>query len=209
MAHAVPLEDIETRHYINGTFSCSSDGATFELKSPYSHNKIVDVCEASTEDTNRAVAAAKAAFPTWSELDIPTRGAYMKSMAMLIRESSQELARLDALSMGRPVSSYFDANYAAQQMEHYAEAGWEAKGETSLLTPGFVNMTFRQPYGPVAVIIPWNIPVAMWASRVAPILAAGCTVVLKSSEKAPLSVRTMAYFLAISLLPNALFADKA
>lgn len=188
MAHMVPLGNIETRHYINGAFSCSSDGATFQLKSPYSHKKIADVSEASIEDTNRAVAAAKAAFAAWSNLDIPTRGGYMRKMAILIREASQELAQLDALSMGRPISSYFDANYAAEQMDHYAEAGWEARGETSLNTPGFVNMTFRQPYGPVAIIIPWNIPVAMWASRIAPALAAGCTVVLKSSEKAPLSV---------------------
>lgn len=188
MAHTVLLHNIESRHYINGVFTCSSDGKTFQLKSPYSHNHIADVSEASAEDTDRAVAAAKAAFPSWSNLDVPTRGAYMRKMANLIRESEQELAQLDALSMGRPVSSYFDATYAAAQMDHYAEAGWEAQGMTSLNTPGYVNMTFRQPFGPVAIIIPWNIPVAMWASRVAPALAAGCTVVLKSSEKAPLSV---------------------
>ena len=188
MGHAIPLDKIEVRHYIDGAFACSSDGATFQLKSPYSYDKVADVSEASIEDTNRAVAAAKAAFPTWSNLDIPARGAYMRKMAIFIKEAAEELAQLDALSMGRPVSSYFDATYAAGQMDHYAEAGWEARGETSLNTPGFVNMTFRQPYGPVAIIIPWNIPVAMWASRIAPALAAGCTVVLKSSEKAPLSV---------------------
>lgn len=189
MAHAVRSETIETRHYIDGAFSHSSNGATFPLKSLYSHEKIADVGEASIEDTNRAVAAAKAAFPAWSNLDIPTRGAYMKKLAILIREASQELSQLDALSMGRPISTYFDAAYAADQMDHYSEAGWEARGETSLNTPGFVNMTFRQAYGPVAIIIPWNIPVAMWASRIGPALAAGCTVVLKSSEKAPLSVK--------------------
>lgn len=188
MSDTIDLEKIETRLYINGAFSTSSDGSTFEVRSPYSHEKIADVCEATTEDTNRAVAAAKAAFPEWSSLDLATRGVYLKKMAFLIRKSHQELAQLDALSMGRPISTYFDAIRGAEYFEHYAEAAWEAKGETSLNTPEFVNMTFRQPYGPVAAIIPWNIPTAMFAAKVAPAVAAGCTVVLKSSEKAPLSV---------------------
>ena len=92
------------------------------------------------------------------------------------------------MAMGRPVSSYFDALAVAGYFEHYAEAGYDAKGTTSLNTPGFVNMTFRQPIGPVAQIIPWNVPVLMFGMKVSAALAAGCTVVLKSSEKAPLSV---------------------
>ncbi|KXT06135.1 hypothetical protein AC578_1278 [Pseudocercospora eumusae] len=181
----------ETRLYINGSFTLSSDGKTFEIRSPYSHEKIADVSEASVQDTNVAVAAAKTAFPQWSSLPIPTRGSYLKNLASLIRSSSTELAELDALSMGRPISTYFDAVRAAEYFEHYAEAAWEgAKGESSLNTPGFVNMTMRQPYGVVAAIIPWNIPVAMWASKVAPAVAAGCTVVVKSSEKAPLICET-------------------
>jgi aldehyde dehydrogenase (NAD+) len=188
MARSVARLTIEGRHYINGAFAASSNGRTFEVRSPYSHDKIGDVSEATVEDTNRAVAAAKSSFPAWSSLDIPTRGSYLKKMGRLIRESSQELAQLDALSMGRPISTYFDAIRAAEYFEHYAEAAWYCKGETSLSTPGFLNMTLRQPYGVAAAIIPWNIPVAMWASKVAPAVAAGCTVVLKSSEKAPLSV---------------------
>lgn len=112
----------------------------------------------------------------------------MKKLADLIKQSSTELMQLDAMSMGRPVSQYFDALYAAGMFEHYATLGYEAKGTTSLNTPGFVNMTFRQPIGPVAAIIPWNVPTMMFGMKMAPALAAGCTVVLKSSEKAPLTV---------------------
>lgn len=90
--------------------------------------------------------------------------------------------------MGRPISTYFDNHAAASTFEHYAEAGYEAQGVSSLNTPGFVNMTFKQPYGVVAAIIPWNLPLVFFANKVAPALAAGNTVVLKSSEKAPLSV---------------------
>lgn len=93
--------------------------------------------------------------------------------------------------MGRPISQYFDAHAAASAFEHYVEAGYEAQGTSSLNTPGFVNMTFKQPYGVVAAIIPWNVPLVFFANKVAPALAAGNTVVLKSSEKAPLTVRAM------------------
>lgn len=192
MPFPIASDKIERRHYINGEFSESSDKGTFKLSSPYSHEKIVDMCEASVDDANRAVAAAKAAFPSWSALDPNARGAYMKKLAELIIRDATELSQLDAMSMGRPVSQYFDAYLAAQYFSHYAEAGYEAKGSTSLNTPGFVNMTFRQPIGPVAAIIPWNIPTIMFAMKIAPALAAGCTTVLKSSEKAPLTPAKLA-----------------
>lgn len=61
--------------------------------------------------------------------------------------------------MGRPVSAYFESFVVAESLEHYAEAGYDALGTTSLNTPGFVNITMRQPYGVVGAIIPWNVPV--------------------------------------------------
>ena len=154
MSFPIATEKIEHRHLINGEFSESSDKATFKLVSPYSHEKITDMCEASVDDTNRAVAAAKAAFPAWAATDPNVRGSYMKKLAGLIMGAATELAQLDAMSMGRPVSSYFDPLFAAAHFEHYAQAQYEAKGETSLNTPGFVNMTFRQPIGPVVRSIP-------------------------------------------------------
>ena len=129
MPFPIPADKIETRHYINGEFCESSDKATFKLTSPYSHEKIADVSEATVEDTNRAVAAAKAAFPAWSNLDPSTRGGYMKKMAELIKSSYMEFAQLDAMAMGRPVSQYFDAFAAAGYFEHYAEEGYHAKGK--------------------------------------------------------------------------------
>ena len=89
--------------------------------------------------------------------------------------------------MGRPVSSYFDAKFCADEFAQLASEGWLAQGSTSLNTPGMVNFVLKQPIGVVGAIIPWNAPVVMFAMKVAPALAAGCTIVLKSSEKAPLS----------------------
>ncbi len=116
----------------------------------------------------------------------------MTKMANLVKQNANELAQLDAMAMGRPVSSYFDAFACAGYFEHYAQEGFHAIGTTSLNTPGFVNMTFRQPIGPVAAIIPWNVPVIMFGMKVSAALAAGCTVVLKSSEKAPLTSAKLA-----------------
>lgn len=146
------------------------------------------VSEATAEDTDAAVSSAKAAFPAWSALSPSARGAYLKKLATLIRSSHKELAWLEAMSMGRPVSQYFDSYAAADEYEHYSEVGYDAQGTTSLNTPGFVNLTFRQPYGVVAAIIPWNVPALFFAKKSAPALMAGNTIVVKSSEKAPLTV---------------------
>jgi len=180
-------ESIETRLFINGEFAESSNKKTFDLVSPKSYKVVAKVHEASEHDTDRAVAAAKAAFPEWSALSPKQRGVYFKKLAALVRESFDELAHLEAISMGRPKSNYFDAFACADIFEHYSEAGYEVQGTASLNTPGYVNMTLRQPFGVVAAIIPWNVPLLFFANKLAPALAVGNTVVLKSSEKAPLT----------------------
>ncbi|KFY72131.1 hypothetical protein V499_07702 [Pseudogymnoascus sp. VKM F-103] len=178
---------IETRLYINGEFVESSDKKTFKLYSPPTHELVAEVYEASVEDTNRAVAAAKIAQPAWAKLSPTQRGEPMKKLAALLRKHHNELAYLEAVSMGRPVSGYGDSFMAASRFESFAEAAHTARGFSSLNTPGFVNMTLRQPFGVVAAIIPWNVPLIAFAGKAAPALAAGNTVVLKSSEKAPLT----------------------
>jgi aldehyde dehydrogenase (NAD+) len=159
------------------------------------------VYEATKDDTNKAVAAAKAAFPAWSALEPSERGAYLKKISALFVQHAGELAILDSAVMGRPVSTFFDGYYAADYFEHYAQTGWEAKGTTSLHSKGMVNMTFRQPLGVVGAIIPWNVPIIMLTHKIAPALAAGCTIVLKSSEKAPLSSLKIASFFKEAGLP--------
>lgn len=139
------------------------------------------------DDVDTAVAAAQSAFPAWSALSPIERGKPLKKMAEKILEAKVELATLDAISMGKPIESCFDAHYAAVHFNYFGEAGY-AQGHTSLNTPGFLNMSLRQPFGVVGIIIPWNAPLVFFSKKVAPAVAAGNTVVLKSSEKAPLSV---------------------
>ena len=86
--------------------------------------------EASVQDANDAVAAAKAAFPAWSALSPKERGAYLHKLSNLIIENNEELAYLEAISMGRPIPAFFDGHYAAEHFSLYAETGWEARGTT-------------------------------------------------------------------------------
>jgi aldehyde dehydrogenase (NAD+) len=121
------------------------------------------------------------------------RGQYLTKLSQLCLAAQEELAILDTAVMGRPLASYFEGPYTSRQYSHWAEAGYEAKGETSLNTNGFLNLTLRQPIGVVGCIIPWNVPQILFAHKVGPALAAGCTVVLKSSEKAPLACLKLAH----------------
>lgn len=90
---------------------------------------IAAVHEASEQDTDNAVAAAKAAFPAWSQLSPDQRGQYFKKLAKLIRENNDELAALEASSMGRPVGEFYDAHMAADKWERFAECGYIVQGE--------------------------------------------------------------------------------
>ncbi|KAH9883015.1 hypothetical protein J1614_000382 [Plenodomus biglobosus] len=180
-------EKIETRLFINGEFREASNGKTFEIKNPATLKHVAHVHEASEQDTDDAVAAAKAAFPAWSQLAPSKRGQYFKKLASLIRENNDELAALEAASMGKPLGMFIDGHIAAEKWEHFSEAAYSVQGTTSVQTPGFINMTLRQPYGVVAAIIPWNLPLVFLSNKIAPALIVGNTVVLKSSEKAPLT----------------------
>ncbi|RAK86199.1 betaine-aldehyde dehydrogenase [Aspergillus costaricaensis CBS 115574] len=178
---------IETRLFINGEFRPSSDDKTFPVINPFTQELAADVHEANKADVSDAVAGAKAAFPAWRDLSPTQRGKYFHKLASLIREHEQELARLEALSSGKPVSRYIDASVAADAFCYFAEAGWTVQGSSSWNTPGQLNITSKEPYGVVAAIIPWNVPFAFFGIKIAPALAAGNTIVLKSSEKAPLT----------------------
>ena len=144
------------------------------------------VGEATEGDVNTAVAAAKAAFPKWSAMSPNDRGKCLGRLADLIEQNHAEFARLEALSMGKPVRQYFDSYAAASHWRYFSQAVYP-QGSSSLNTPGFVNMVLRQPVGIVACVIPWNVALLFFSNKAAPALAAGCTVVVKSSEKAPLT----------------------
>ncbi|KAK4175474.1 putative aldehyde dehydrogenase [Triangularia setosa] len=196
---------IRPRMLIDGELVEASDGKTFSIYNPATREVSGEVPEATADDTNRAVAAAKAAFPPWSALGPAKRSVYLKKLAALIREHKDEIARLDAIAMGMPVSTHFFAESAAGQYEHYSEAWPHIQGQASINTPGHVTMTLRQPFGVVALIIPWNVPVHFFASKSAPALITGNTIVLKTSEKAPLAVALIAELIKEAGFPPGVF----
>ncbi|KAK7541558.1 aldehyde dehydrogenase [Phyllosticta citricarpa] len=178
---------MDTRLFINGKFVESSDQKTFKLHSPSTRELLAEVSEASVQDVNATVAAAKAAQPAWAALSPPERGACLRKVATLMREHMQDLATLEAISMGRPVRDYIDVYVGARLWDWFSEAGWAIQGSTSLNNPGMVGMTLLQPYGVAAGIIPWNAPMIFFSSKAAPALACGNAIIIKTSEKAPLT----------------------
>ncbi|KAF4953662.1 hypothetical protein FSARC_12347 [Fusarium sarcochroum] len=198
-------EAVKPLMLIDGKLVGASDGNTFPLFNPATGAEVANVPEATKDDANQAVAAAQRAFPEWSALDPAKRGSYLKKLASLIREHNNELASLKATSMGRPLPEFFEGYAAASSYDHYAEAWGQIQGQASLNTPGYVTMTLRQPFGVVAAIIPWNASLFFFASKSAPALIAGNTVVLKSSEKAPLGAAKFAELIHKAGFPPGVF----
>ncbi|KAF7197300.1 Aldehyde dehydrogenase [Pseudocercospora fuligena] len=185
---------VDAQLFINGKFRPSSDGKTFDLHSPHSGELVGRISEATVEDVDTAVAAARDAQPAWAALSPQERGKPLAKLAQMIADASSELARLDALSLGRPVSTFFDAHYAITHFRYFSEAAYPV-GTSSLNTPGFMNVSLRQPYGVGAAIIPWNCPLVFLSKKLAPALAAGNCMILITSEKAPLSSHRVAQML--------------
>jgi aldehyde dehydrogenase (NAD+) len=183
----------------------SKDGATFPLVNPTTDEVVTDVFEAGSADVDAAVEAAEKAFKKWKDMPVLARAPLFARLSQLIERDKEIFWELDRVSMGRWVAKYqttllaltVSRTWSMAQMEVmaasglfglYATAGLYTQGQSSLNTPGMVNFTIKQPYGVVAAIIPWNVPMIMFAMKVGPALAAGNCIIVKPSEKAPLSV---------------------
>ncbi|KAI1625152.1 aldehyde dehydrogenase [Exophiala viscosa] len=190
---------IETRCFINNEFVEAKE--TFALHSPSTGELTANVCQAGEDLVNSAVDAAHAAFPAWSALDAPERAKCLIRLADLLVEHAEELSRLEALSMGKVAAFYPpEVQWAADILKYFAGLAREVHGESSLTTAGMVNMTFVQPYGVCGAIVPWNGPLVAMSLKVGPALAAGNTLLLKPSEKSPLTALYMG-----KLIPQAGF----
>ncbi|KIW76448.1 hypothetical protein Z517_11194 [Fonsecaea pedrosoi CBS 271.37] len=179
--------DVETRLFINNEFVEAKDGKTFPVINPATEEIFQHVSEASAADVDLAVSAAEAAFPAWSALGGFQRAAYFYKLADLVEQSNSKLALIEASSMGRPVGTYTEGLASARFLRYMAGKATDVQGTSSTQTPGFLNLTLREPYGVCAAITPWNAPVTMLMFKMAPALIAGNTLVVKSSEKAPLT----------------------
>jgi phenylacetaldehyde dehydrogenase len=182
------------RMLIDGRFVLAASGKTFPVYNPATGEVVAQVPEAETEDVDRAVIAARRAFdegPWTHKMSNSERGQLLWKLADLLQENLEEFAEIESLDNGKPLSVARVADVPlAVDMFRYM-AGWATKitGSTlSFSSPGaFHSYTMREPIGVVGQIIPWNFPLLMAAWKLAPALAAGCTVVLKVAEQTPMS----------------------
>ena len=176
---------------IGGEWVEAADGRTFATIDPASGETIAQVAHAGAEDVDRAVKAAATALEgPWSKLPAAGRSLLMNRLADLIEANADELAQIEALDNGKPVTiaGKVDVPGAVDHLRYYA--GWPTKieGETIPVSwPRMFVYTRKEPVGVCAQIIPWNFPLLMSAWKIAPALAAGCTVLLKPAEQTPLS----------------------
>ncbi|KAI1934851.1 aldehyde dehydrogenase (NAD(P)(+)) ald5 [Ophidiomyces ophidiicola] len=175
--------------FINNEFVKSVDGKTFESINPHNERPIIAVHEASEKDVDIAVAAARAAFEgAWKKVTPTDRGRMLMKLADLLEEDCETIAAIEALDNGKAVSmAKIDVAGSAGCIRYYG--GWADKihGQVVDTDHETFNYTRHEPVGVCGQIIPWNFPLLMWAWKIAPALAAGNTIVLKSAEQTPLT----------------------
>jgi len=154
---------------------------------PATEKVLAEVAEAGVEDADRAVARAKAAYPAWRAVTPHQRGQLLRRFAAAVRSNTEKLAQLEARNVGKPISdARGEVGMVADVFEYYAGAPERLLGNT-IPVAGGVDMTFREPLGVVALIVPWNFPIAITSWKLGPALAAGNTVVIKPAALTPLT----------------------
>jgi aldehyde dehydrogenase (NAD+) len=180
-------------HFIAGTFSASDAGEAFATIDPATGQVLAHVAQGSEGDVDRAVRAAREALPGWRALGGHGRARYLYALARHVQKHSRLLSVLESLDNGKPIRETRDLDVPLVARHFYHHAGWAQLAEREF--PGY------EPVGVCGQIIPWNFPLLMLAWKVAPALAAGCTVVLKPAEFTPLTALLFAELAAEVGLP--------
>ena len=182
---------IEGRAFINGQYSAAASGETFECISPVDGRFLANVASCDSADAQRAVTSAREAFNSgvWSKLAPAKRKAVMLRFAALINAHVEELALLETLDMGKPISDSLgiDIPGAANSLAWSGEAIDKLYDEVAATPHNQLGLVTREPVGVVAAIVPWNFPLLMASWKLGPALSSGNSVVLKPSEKSPLT----------------------
>jgi succinate-semialdehyde dehydrogenase/glutarate-semialdehyde dehydrogenase len=175
--------------YIDGLWQESESKESFNVLNPATGEVVDRVAKGGKKEAQVAIRAAQKAFLPWSKITAKERYVYLKKAADVLRGRVNHLAELITNEMGKPVSeAKGEIGLAIDYLDWYAEEGKRIYGDTiPASSPSKRLMVLRQPLGVVGAITPWNFPVAMITRKLAPALAAGCTVVLKPAEESPLS----------------------
>lgn len=201
------MSAMKTDLFIEGRFRSGSEGKTFQVSDPSVNEKLADVAEASLADVQSAVAAARKAFESgWGTAKPKERAGFLRKIADGIRANLEHLAVLESKNVGKPIGdSRWEVNAGAELFDYYAGAVAVFGGEMPPVSAPGVDLTFRQPIGVVACIVPWNYPFLMACAKAAPALAAGNSVLLKPASYTPLSALGLAAVVEAAELPVGVF----
>ena len=160
---------------------------TLTILNPATEQRLAQLERAGVEETDAAVAAARAAFPAWRKVAPTDRARLLRRLATLVEDNCEELSRLESRNVGKPISgARGEIGMVAQVFHYYAGAVDKHYGET-IPVAGGIDVTFREPLGVVGLIVPWNFPLNIASWKLGPALACGNTVVLKPAELTPLT----------------------
>lgn len=197
------------RLFIDGRWRDAADGRRMEIVAPASGRPLTEVAKAGIRDVDDAVAAARRAFDAgvWSGLSSRERARILQRAYELMRENGERLAQVESQDVGKPISlaRAVDVNNAAAFYEYYASLGHHLDGEVREISADTHAFVTKEPYGVVAAVTPFNFPLILSSSKIAPALIAGNTVVHKPAGDTPLSALLMAEILQEAGVPDGVF----
>ena len=186
------FRDAPLGHYINGEGCLSVSGKTFENTTPVDNSIIGQVASGDHEDIDKACKAATAAFTEWRDMPGAARKKLLHRIADAIEENAKEIALVESYDSGQALRFMSKAAIrGAENFRFFADKAPDARDGNAMPATDHLNYSIRQPIGPVGVITPWNTPFMLSTWKIAPALAAGCTVVHKPAEWSPLSAQLL------------------
>jgi acyl-CoA reductase-like NAD-dependent aldehyde dehydrogenase len=194
----------ETKLFIGGEFVDAVNGDKFIDLNPHDNSPLAEVAQAGIEDVDRAVTAAKKAFPAWKAMQASERGRLLLKLADAIEADADYLTQLESLDTGHPIRDTrgLDLPRTAMGYRYFGGIADKVQGEVIPVEPGFLNYVTHEPLGVIGQIVPWNFPLMFTSWKMGPALAAGNTIVLKPAELTPLSALRIARLMADVGIPH-------
>lgn len=195
---------LKIENYIGGKFHAPISGTYLDNYNPATGEVYSLIPDSDERDVERAVAAARAAFPAWSKMSAEARHDALMRVSMLIERDLDALAEAESIDNGKPktLAKTVDIPRAVSNFKFYATAAMHTASEAYETAGQAINYTLRQPLGVVGCISPWNLPLYLFSWKIAPALAAGCTVVAKPSEITPMTAYLLSKICAEAGLPE-------
>ena len=191
-AYLKPFRETGILNQIAGASTKAAGGETFKTTSPIDNTVLAEIAKSDARDVDRAAQAAKAAYPAWRDMDGAKRKVILHKIADAIVARAEEIAFLECLDTGQPLRFMSKAALrGAENFRFFADRAPAARDGQMLPSPTLMNVSTRVPIGPVGVITPWNTPFMLSTWKIAPALAAGCTVVHKPAELSPITARIL------------------